>query len=112
MTELNRAYRGKNRPTDVLSFQPPEVFRKQGMLGELVICLPVLKRQARELGHRPETELRILLVHGVLHLLGLDHELGAREAARMARLEARLLEKLRGGKLSGNQAKGLIDRAR
>lgn len=106
MTRLNRRYRGKNRPTDVLSFHPPEIFREQGQLGELVICLPVLKRQAKELGHRPEIELRILLIHGLLHLLGWDHEKGARQAALMAREEEKLLQKMKVGSV-----RGLIRRA-
>jgi rRNA maturation RNase YbeY len=94
MTQLNSMYRGKNRPTDVLSFSSPEIFQKQGHLGELVICLPVLKRQARELKHAPEMELKVLLVHGLLHLLGMDHELGPKQAAAQAKLEEKILEKL------------------
>lgn len=87
MQELNRRFRGKNAPTDVLSFPAPGIFREQGMLGELVLCLPVLKKQALELDHSPEEELRVLLVHGVLHLLGYDHELGLRQAAAMRNWE-------------------------
>ena len=102
MKRLNGEYRAKHYATDVLSFTAPEVFRSQGRLGELVICLPTLARQARERGHEPETELKILLVHGVLHLLGMDHELGAKQAAEMARWEGRLLPK---------SLRGLIGRA-
>jgi probable rRNA maturation factor len=101
MTRLNEQYRGKAYATDVLSFPSPEVFQSMGQLGELVVCLPVLKRQARELGHAPEQELDVLLAHGALHLLGLDHELGPKQSAEMARLEARLLPA---------RAKGLIRR--
>jgi probable rRNA maturation factor len=107
MTRLNSAYRGKNRPTDVLSFTSPEIFQRQGLLGELVICLPVLKRQARELKHAPELELKVLLVHGLLHLLGMDHELGPKQAAEQRKLEQKILEKL----LTGRSAQGLIQRA-
>jgi probable rRNA maturation factor len=97
MTRLNGKYRGKAYPTDVLSFNAPAVFTKAGELGELVICLPVLKRQARERGHPSEVELEILLVHGVLHLLGFDHELGPKQAAVMAKWEQKLLPaKVRG----------------
>lgn len=110
MTQLNSTYRGKNRPTDVLSFTSPEIFQKQGHLGELVICLPVLKRQARELKHKPELELQILLVHGLLHLLGMDHELGPKEAAAQAKLEQKILEKLLTSR-SSKATKGLIQRA-
>lgn len=91
MTRLNGRYRGKNYPTDVLSFNAPEIFAQAGQLGELVICLPTLRKQARELGHSDRRELDVLIAHGVLHLLGLDHELGPQEAAEMARWEARLL---------------------
>jgi probable rRNA maturation factor len=111
MTQLNSMYRGKNRPTDVLSFSSPEVFQRQGHLGELVICLPVLKSQARELGHPPEMELRVLLTHGLLHLLGQDHELGPKQAAEQGRLEQKVLEKLLTGRSKKGALQGLIQRA-
>jgi rRNA maturation RNase YbeY len=91
MRRLNAEYRRKRYATDVLSFPAPSVFRDQGWLGELVICRPVLRAQAREHGHSAERELAVLIVHGVLHLLGLDHEKGPRQAAAMARWEGRLL---------------------
>jgi probable rRNA maturation factor len=105
MTALNARYRGKRRPTDVLSFPAPKAFRAAGHLGELVICLPVLRAQAREHLHAPEQELRVLLSHGLLHLLGFDHEKGEAQARAMSRWEARLL----GTKASGL---GLIRRSR
>ncbi len=71
------------------------------MLGELVICLPTLKAQAKAEGHAPEVELNVLLAHGLLHLLGLDHERGAREAATQRRWENRLLEAAFGKKFAG-----------
>lgn len=104
MARMNRDYRGKEYATDVLSFPAPAVFRAQGLLGDLVICLPVLKRQAKELGHSAEFELDVLLVHGLLHLLGLDHEVGEAEARKMARWEDRIL-----GRASGPR-KGLVSR--
>lgn len=91
MTRLNGQYRGKHYATDVLSFPAPPVFNLQGLLGELVICHPTLKRQAKERGHSDRVELEVLLVHGVLHLLGMDHELGEKQAAEMARWEKKLL---------------------
>lgn len=103
VARLNRKYRGKKGPTDILSFPAPEIFRELGYMGELVICLPVLKRQARERNHPAGRELEILLAHGLLHLLGFDHEKGAKEAAEMARWEERLLR--------GSPARGLIGRA-
>ena len=107
MIKLNRTWRGKNRVTDVLSFSAPEIFRTQGHLGELVVCLPVLKTQARQLKHPPEAELQVLLVHGILHLLGMDHE-GTKKAAReMAKWEAKILSELYG---SEGKSKGLIQR--
>jgi probable rRNA maturation factor len=62
-----------------------------GYLGELVVALPVLKSQARELKHSPETELSVLLSHGILHLLGMDHEKGKKPAREQAAWEQRLL---------------------
>ena len=91
MRKLNAFYRKKDYATDVLSFPSPAPFRVQGMLGELVICLPVLKKQARAEGHAMQRELEILIVHGVLHLLGFDHELGAKHAVAQARWEEKIL---------------------
>lgn len=91
MRRLNQDTRGKDQPTDVLSFELPEAFRKQGMIGQLVICLPMLRAQARQLGHSDQAELQVLVVHGLLHLLGFDHEKGAQAAREMGRYEARLL---------------------
>jgi probable rRNA maturation factor len=89
---LNLRYRRQDRPTDVLSF-PADV---PGNLGDVVIASGVARRQAREAGHRLRTELRVLALHGLLHLLGYDHE---RDGGRMARVEARL--RRRGGLTSG-----------
>ena len=97
MRTLNRNYRGKDRPTDVLSFS----FREgrfshihPSLLGDIVICVPLAVRQARDAGHSLFNELERLLVHGLVHLLGLDHEAGAREALRMERMEQRLMKRL------------------
>jgi probable rRNA maturation factor len=95
---LNRRYRGKNRATDVLSFPAEE----PGELGDVVIAAGVAGRQARDAGHALAVELRVLALHGLLHLLGYDHE---RDDGRMARLERRL--RLRGGLIEG-----LIERGR
>jgi rRNA maturation RNase YbeY len=105
MRKLNLQYRGKDSATDVLSFPAPPVFRRQGLLGELVICTPVARRQAREYGHSLGRELEVLIVHGLLHLQGYDHEEGPREALRMKRAEARLLFKA-----FGRRTPGLIGR--
>jgi probable rRNA maturation factor len=95
---LNRQFRHKDHPTDVLSFPAEE----RGRLGDIVIGIGVAKAQAAEAGHSLGTELRVLALHGLLHLLGYDHE---RDAGRMARVEARL--RARGGLPSG-----LIERHR
>jgi probable rRNA maturation factor len=94
MASLNRRWMGKSYATDVLSFPAPAFFRGQGILGELVICGPTLRRQAREQGHPARSELDILLIHGLLHLLGLDHEKSRAQAAVMARWEKKLARRL------------------
>jgi len=78
----NRAYRGKSGSTDVLSFPDGEEDR----LGDVLISAARAARQADELGHRVEDELKILALHGVLHLLGHDHE---SDGGRMRRVESR-----------------------
>lgn len=88
MRRLNRLYRRIDRATDVLSFPAPGP-AKAGpyMLGDIAIATGVARRQAREHGHTLSTELRILALHGLLHLLGYDHE---RDAGPMQRAEERL----------------------
>jgi probable rRNA maturation factor len=93
---LNREYRRKDAPTDVLSFPSGD----DGYLGDVVIAGGVARRQAREAGHSLQTELRVLALHGLLHLLGYDHE---RDNGRMARLERRL-------RREGGLVTGLIER--
>ena len=96
MRELNREHRGKDEPTDVLSFPIDEDDDLDGvtrLLGDVVICVPVAERQAAEQGVEPGDELVDLLVHGVLHLLGYDHETDdgemlARQDAIVAELDA------------------------
>jgi len=91
---LNRTYRGKDRPTNVLSFEGtgamPDGSR---ILGELVICAPVVAREAREQGKSAESHWAHMTVHGVLHLLGFDHERDA-EARKMAEREIQILDRL------------------
>ena len=94
---LNRQYRRKDKPTDVLSFPSDE----RGYLGDVVIAGGVAARQARAASHSLGTELRVLALHGLLHLLGYDHE---HDDGRMARLERRLRER-------GGLREGLIERA-
>jgi rRNA maturation RNase YbeY len=87
MQRLNRDYRGKDRPTDVLAFAQRDdevsVVETHGLLGDVVIAVPTAERQAQERGHTLEHELTELLVHGILHLLGYDHERSPADARRM-----------------------------
>jgi probable rRNA maturation factor len=83
MRTLNRRYRRKDRPTDVLSFPAGE----GTLLGDIVISVPYAARQARRRRERPSAELDRLLLHGYLHLLGYDHET---DQGQMAALETRL----------------------
>jgi probable rRNA maturation factor len=92
--EMNRHYRGKNYATNVLSWPyEPAPREKTGLLGDLVICPAVVAREAAEQGKSLRDHYAHLTVHGVLHLLGYDHE-SAREADRMERLERRILAEL------------------
>lgn len=99
--QLNADYRGFDKPTDVLSFSQlegelvpmPEGEELPEVLGDVVIAVPVAERQANERGHSLEAELALLITHGLLHLLGEDHDTPERKAAMWARQGA-VLEKL------------------
>ncbi len=91
---LNARYRLKDKPTNVLSFHGPGLTPDgRRHLGELVICAPVVEREARAQGKSRQAHWAHMTVHGVLHLLGFDHERAA-EARRMERIEMQLLDKL------------------
>lgn len=85
LQELNRRFRRKNKPTDVLSFPRPEG-------GDIAISAEIAGQNAGRYGHSPAAELKILILHGMLHLAGHDHE---SDNGRMARMEARLRAKLK-----------------
>jgi probable rRNA maturation factor len=100
--QLNRDYRGVDEPTDVLAFYmlpqkgtdssfalPPDGVTR---LGEVIISYPQAVVQAREQGHSPERELALLIIHGILHLLGYDHE-ELEEESKMRERERELLER-------------------
>jgi probable rRNA maturation factor len=70
---LNRRFRGKDQPTDVLSFVPDPDF-VSGLAGDIAISAEIAKQNARRLGHSTAQEIKILVLHGVLHLAGYDHE--------------------------------------
>jgi probable rRNA maturation factor len=96
MAELNAKYRGKEGPTDVLSFPCDDPCAVVGpdepvALGDVVIAPEVAEAQALEYGHSVEDELNLLLVHGVLHLLGYDHESDEEAVVMQARERAVLL---------------------
>jgi probable rRNA maturation factor len=99
---LNRTYRQKDYATDVLSFPAEQGVTRPPFLGDIVIARGVAAHQARRAGHSLGTELRVLALHGLLHLIGYDHE---QDRGRMRRLETRLRRK-------GGLREGLIERAR
>ena len=111
MREFNLAYRGIDRATDVLSFpqlvEYPETRDKEGrlqklgfgssspstvMIGDIIINLHQANRQAREYGSTLDEEVSRLLIHGLLHLLGYDHERNSYQSRKMRRMEKSLLE--------------------
>jgi probable rRNA maturation factor len=114
---LNRQYRGRDHATDVLSFPSSGPSRRAArlafdivhsapapssrFLGDIVVARGVARRQARAAGHSELTELRVLVLHGLLHLLGYDHD---RDSGAMARVERSL-------RLKGGLREGLIERA-
>ena len=81
--EANRRFRGKSGSTDVLSFPDED----EGRLGDILVCAGRAEAQANEYGHSAEAEVKTLILHGLLHLLGFDHET---DAGDMRRREARL----------------------
>jgi len=91
---LNRGYRGKDKPTNVLSFLPGPVPAPVARpLGDLVICAPVVAREAKEQGKELRAHWAHMVVHGVLHLAGHDHE-HDEQALAMESLERRILQRL------------------
>jgi len=107
MRALNARFRGVSKPTDVLSFPDADVSsgRKSSVinyLGGIAIAIDVARRQAAERRHTLTTEVRILALHGLLHLLGYDHE---RDQGEMRRIEERLRRR-------AGLTEGLITRSR
>lgn len=93
MRALNRRHRAKDATTDVLSFPAGRAPDPEGLghLGDILISVPQAARQARAAGHGLDRELRVLLLHGYLHLLGYDHE---KDTGQMMRLQRRLEKRL------------------
>jgi len=94
LRRLNREFRGKDKATDVLSFPAGAstvFFGERELAGDLAISLETAGRQARAYGHSLEDEVKVLMLHGVLHLAGMDHETdGGEMAEREAELRAKL----------------------
>ncbi len=90
MRRLNLRFRGKDKPTDVLSF-PPAPLATKGFAGDVAISAEIAAQNARRLGHSPAEEIKILSLHGVLHLRGYDHET---DNGKMARREQQLRKQL------------------
>ncbi len=86
--ELNKEHRGIDRPTDVLSF--PLASNPTNMLGSIVISADKVQEAAKEYGHTPQEELILLYIHGLLHLLGFDHET---DNGEMRKKEKELIER-------------------
>ena len=100
MKSLNRRFRGKDKPTDVLSFPAAPDAAGRRFAGEIAISAEIAMENARALGHSPAEEVKVLALHGVLHLRGYDHE---SDDGQMARRERQLRARLR-------LPEGLIDR--
>ncbi len=95
---LNRRYRRKDSPTDVLSFPSEERDPRERHLGDVVVSVESAARNARNAGWRLEQEIRFLVIHGILHLLGQDHE---RDGGEMERNQARIARRLLGREIPG-----------
>jgi probable rRNA maturation factor len=99
---LNRQFRGLDKPTDVLSFPAEALIQRQEKIaGDLAISVPTALRQAAEQGHAVAVEIKVLMLHGLLHLAGYDHET---DTGRMSRRERHLRAQL-------GLPQGLIERA-
>ena|SRR3989338_8961356 len=101
MQKLNKKFRGKNKPTDVLSFSAQGGpasgwdFKKNNYLGEIVICPEIVKENAEKFGVDFKKEIIKVFVHGVFHLLGYDHEKSEKEAKEMESKEEKYLSMLK-----------------
>ena len=95
--ELNARYRNKNEPTDVLSFPCGDhPSSREKLLGDVVISVEQAEKQARQARKTLDEELESLLIHGILHLLGYDHERSQKEAKIMRAMEKKIHESIKG----------------
>lgn len=88
--KLNKVYRRKDKVTDVLSFSLAE----RELLGEVLICVDQASKQAKARGHNLTKEIQILTIHGILHLLGYDHEASQLAWQKQLKMEANILKKM------------------
>lgn len=95
---INKQYRGRNKVTDVLSFAWSETRAVSGIknLGQIFICLPRIKRQAKECGVEAKEEFTRMLAHGLLHLVGYDHEKGEKEEKIMSTKQEKIVREAKG----------------
>jgi len=100
--ELNRNYRDKDEPTDVLSFGMGELVQEGKtqiyLAGDIVISLPAMMRNAQDFGVEPDGELKRLILHGILHLAGFDHESNDEEEPMLRRQEE-ILSQIKGERI-------------
>ena len=88
--KLNKVYRHKDKVTDVLSF----TLGQDNLLGEVLLCVAQAKKQAKASGHSLKREIQILTIHGILHLLGYDHERSEKEYLKQTKMETDILKKM------------------
>lgn len=94
--QLNKQWRNKDKPTDVLSFPMEEcIGYRYRLLGDVVISLPFAKKQAQEIGLTYKEEILRLLIHGILHLIGYDHEKSEEDERIMFEIQEKIFEKIK-----------------
>jgi probable rRNA maturation factor len=106
--KLNKLYRGKDRPTDVLAFAMQEGefgTVSAGLLGDVIVSIPTATRQARERNVEPLAEVTMLIAHGILHLLGWDHDTDAKDRAMRKETDRLVAAAVRAPLLKGRKKK-------
>lgn len=91
MARINKKFRGKNHPTDVISLSYFNENAKSGLIGEIFICMPYAIKQAKKPGNTLNKELQFLFIHGLLHIFGYDHKKKP-DAKRMERLTKEIIK--------------------
>jgi probable rRNA maturation factor len=93
---LNKKYRGKNKPTNVLSFSVNEHLTKNFLIGDIILCTEIIKKEAKEYSKNFENRLKHMIIHGFLHLLSFNHEEN-HERIKMEELEKIIMNKISAG---------------